>query len=260
MFKKNIELWIALLIMLVVSAGYIQVVTTTAVPAASGLLGHSLGVIGFVLMLMTEVLYSLRKRYQFSRWGKLQHWLSFHIITGITGPFLVLLHTSWKFNGLAGVLTLLTMIIVASGFIGRYFYTALPRSTEGAVLEADQVTGQITQIEQDLAGWKSVHPEIYQKLESRFRRDSLNYTAPSSALDPKKPSSLQGEQSPQQLENGLRAQINRRRQLTRQLKNLERSRRLLAIWHTFHVPLGAALFMIALIHVAATLYYATLLH
>jgi hypothetical protein len=260
MFKKNIELWIAFLFMLVVAVIYIQIVSATEVPAASGILGHSLGIIGFVLMLMTEILYSLRKRYQFARWGKLQHWLSFHIFTGITGPFLVLLHTSWKFNGLAGVLTLLTLIIVGSGFIGRYFYTALPRSAEGAVLEADQVTRQISQTEQDLEKWQSSHPELLQKIESRSRPDTSKSPSPLLALDPKSPGSFQGELDSQEIEKTLRSLVNRRRQLTSQLKNLDRSRRLLAIWHTFHVPLGAALFMIAFIHVAATLYYATLLH
>ncbi len=41
---------------------------------------------------------------------------------------------------------------------------------------------------------------------------------------------------------------------------MDRSRRLLAIWHTLHVPLGMMLFFIAFIHIVATLYFATLLH
>ncbi|MBU4034462.1 MAG: hypothetical protein KKG34_06645, partial [Proteobacteria bacterium] len=35
-----------------------------------------------------------------------------HIFTGIVGPFMVLLHSSWQFNGLAGVTLLLTGVIV----------------------------------------------------------------------------------------------------------------------------------------------------
>ena len=140
---KNLELWAAFLVIALVTIFYVQTVTTSTVPSASGLLGHGLGVIGFVLMLMTEVLYSLRKRYQFARWGKLQHWLSFHIFTGLVGPYLVLLHTSWKFNGLAGVLMLLTVLIVASGFVGRYFYTAVPRSADGTALEEGETVFQI---------------------------------------------------------------------------------------------------------------------
>ena len=231
MLKKNYELWLALLIIVIVTAGYLQVVTKSSVPAASGFFGHALGVIGFVLMIMTEILYSLRKRYQFARWGKLQHWLSFHIITGIIGPYLVLLHTSWKFNGLAGILMLFTIIIVASGFVGRYFYTALPRSA-GAILEAEQINRQIHAIEQEIFARESSPQEIFPLSDKD---------------DPKS-----------QLE--LKRLIKRQERLSRQFANLDRSRRMLAFWHTFHVPLGAAMFVLAFIHVAATLYYATLLH
>jgi hypothetical protein len=260
MLKRNLELWIAFLVILIITAGYLQVVTKNEVPAASGFLGHSLGVIGFILMLMTEILYSLRKRYQFARWGKLQHWLSFHIITGITGPYLVLLHSSWKFNGLAGILMLFTIMIVVSGFVGRYFYTALPRSAEGTVMEAEQVSRQIEIIEQDLANLKSSHPEIYQQAELHSEQKKIQPANPNLQSSHKEPGSDQIGHNRPEVFTELKELITRRGHLSRQLKNLDRSRRLLAIWHTFHVPLGAAMFLIAFIHVAATLYYATLLH
>ena len=46
-------------------------------------------------------------------------WLAFHIFTGLVGPFMVLLHSSWKFQGLAGVVMLKTLMVLLSGFIGR---------------------------------------------------------------------------------------------------------------------------------------------
>jgi hypothetical protein len=36
---------------------------------------------------------------------------------------------------------------------------------------------------------------------------------------------------------------------------LATSRRILAIWHMLHVPLGLALFTLAFLHVGATIYY-----
>ena len=219
---KNLELWIALLIIGLITIGYVLTATTSTIPAASGWIGHSLGIVGFILMFMTEILYSLRKRYQFARWGKLQNWLSFHIITGLVGPYMVLLHTSWKFNGLAGILMLLTIIIVVSGFIGRYFYTSVPRSTEGTALEAEYISKMIQDTEISMAEQNNLRTEI-------------------------------GEKGTGELQERLR-------HLNRQLKQLDRSRRLLAIWHTFHVPIGIALFFIAFIHIIATLYFATLLH
>ena len=46
--------------------------------------------------------------------------------------YLVVLHAGWKFNGLAGVLTLVTIVVVISGVIGRYIYTAVPRTLVNA--------------------------------------------------------------------------------------------------------------------------------
>jgi hypothetical protein len=40
---------------------------------------------------------------------------------------------------------------------------------------------------------------------------------------------------------------------------LKSARRLLALWHTVHIPIGMALFTAAFIHMGAALYYATFL-
>ena len=41
-----------------------------------------------VLLLMTETLYTFRKRFKWLQVGRLRAWLSFHIFTGIVGPAL----------------------------------------------------------------------------------------------------------------------------------------------------------------------------
>jgi hypothetical protein len=41
------------------------------------------------------------------------------------------------------------------------------------------------------------------------------------------------------------------------MQSLAMARRLLAIWHTIHIPIGVALFTVAFIHVGEALYYAT---
>ena len=38
------------------------------------------------------------------------------------------------------------------------------------------------------------------------------------------------------------------------------ARRLLATWHTVHIPLGVVMFTVAFVHIAAALYFATFLH
>ena len=51
----------------------------------------------------------------------------------------------------------------------------------------------------------------------------------------------------------------RRLALNRQLSGLAVARRLMALWHAIHVPLGLALFTAAFLHILAAIYYATLL-
>lgn len=183
MLRGNKELWLAFVCGVLITGVYGAVVLLTReIPAASELFGHSLGIAGFILMLMTETLYSLRKRSRSARWGRMSAWLQFHIFTGLVGPYMVLLHTSWKFNGLAGVTTLFTMIIVISGFIGRYIYTRIPRTMDGLEVEG---------------------------------------ALPEAAL--------------------------------------RQARRLMALWHTIHIPIGMVLFASAFVHIGGALYYATFL-
>jgi hypothetical protein len=161
---RNKELWLSLLGIVMITAIYaIIVYWFRAIPAAGSLFGHLIGVIGFLLMLATEILYSFRKRTRVGRWGSMAAWLQFHIFTGLVGPYMVLLHTSWKFNGLAGATTLLTIIIVISGFIGRYIYTRIPRTLEG--VEIDQPDGHnqavsLARTRRLMATWHAVHIPI----------------------------------------------------------------------------------------------------
>jgi hypothetical protein len=186
MLRNGRELWWSLLASVLITGMYAYVIyATRKIPAAGELFGHTLGILGFFMMILTETLYSLRKRTRTTRWGKMSDWLQFHIFTGLVGPYMVFLHTSWKFNGLAGAVTLLTAIVVVSGFIGRYIYTRIPRTADG--IEIDTPLGEA------------------------------------------------------------------------QAAALANARRLMALWHTVHIPIGMALFTAAFVHIVGALYYATFL-
>jgi hypothetical protein len=221
--RSNREFWLALAAILIITAAYAGLVLYwRSIPPASEFLGHSFGVVGFLLMLMTETLYSLRKRSRSARWGRMSGWLNLHIITGLVGPYMVLLHSAWKFNGLAGVTTWMTAVVVASGFIGRYLYTAIPRTAEGLEVENSEIEREIATLESAIA---------------------------TGAPAPEKGHSRQ-----------LKALRRRHDQLSRQLASRATARRLLSLWRSIHIPIGVALFSAAFIHIFAALYYATLLH
>lgn len=258
------ELLYALIAVVFITLVYLGMnVILGEVPAASGFYGHSMGVVGFLLMLMTEILYSLRKRSRLARWGQMSSWLRFHIFTGIVGPYLVLLHSSWKFNGIAGVLTLMTAIIVISGFIGRYIYTSVPRTADGLELESDELERQIALIEGKVQAWVAAQKTVPQALVPYLQRPAVRASGgiglvlSRGALDGQ--AALKLDTSPSEEAHELEMLLRRRDALSRQAAALQVARKLLATWHAVHIPIGLGLFSLALVHIAAATYYALLL-
>ncbi len=271
MQQSNRELWMAFIAMIFITASYLLVlVIFKEIPGASDFYGHALGVLGFILMLATETLYSLRKRSRSARWGRMAAWLQFHIFTGLVGPFMVLLHSSWKFNGLAGITLLLTGVIVVSGFVGRYIYTAVPRGVDGAEVEARVLQAEIQKTNVELAGWLRGKGEAIQALAQRMARDPLEGSGGMVLLFSRGLFDLlnrlrwwwlrvniepAGRAQARQLEQLLR----QRTRLQQQLVSLALVRRLLGAWRMLHIPIGVSLFVAAFIHMVAAVYYATLL-
>ena len=85
---------------------------------------YNYGLVGGIMMLVILV-YALRKRIRaMSRLGDIRYWYYFHFILGIVGPVLIILHTSFGVRSINGGVALFAMLIVVfSGFIGRYIYT-----------------------------------------------------------------------------------------------------------------------------------------
>ncbi len=225
----NLELLIAFIVMAFITVAYVFVVLQVkAIPAARSFFGHTIGIIGFILMLMTETLYSLRKRSLAAHWGRLSSWLGLHIFTGVVGPYMVLLHTSWKFNGLAGILMLATIIVVASGFIGRYIYTAIPRTADGVELENTEIQRLIADLEVKITTLQASHGKDKAAVKANVKL--------------------------------LKRLTRRRKILFRQMTSLATARRLLSLWHAIHIPIGLLLFLIAIFHIIGAIYYSTLIH
>jgi hypothetical protein len=153
------ELAYALAAIVAVTALYgVAYSQASAFPTASSLIGHGIGIAGFVLMLMTATLYSLRKLRADARWGSTSAWLKFHMVTGLVGPYMVLLHTAMRFNGLAGLAMLLTVVVVASGLVGRYLYTRVPRTAVGAAGDAGpEARVRLLKRRKRLATWHTLH-------------------------------------------------------------------------------------------------------
>ena len=272
MKRNNNELWFALVAMLAIGALYAFVVyMTREIPAAGEFFGHTLGIVGFILMLLTETLYSLRKRSRNARWGKTANWLKFHIFMGLVGPFMVFLHTSWKLNGIAGVVTLLTIIVVLSGIVGRYIYTAVPRTADGAEMETAELEAQIAASDERIKMWVAARPQLAAILEQHLSTvPDTAHLGPMAVLGRwmiEWEARRTWQRERRQADSQIRAQlkeieemIRRKETLRRQIASLAMARRMLSVWHAVHIPIGMALFTAAFIHIGGALYYATFLH
>ena len=105
----------------------------------SGPIGVNMGFLG-VLMFLVIFLYPLRKRWGWlGRQGNSRHWLDFHVILGTAAPLVIALHSSFKFGGIAGMAFWIMTAVTASGFIGRYLYSQIPRSLNAAELSMKEI-------------------------------------------------------------------------------------------------------------------------
>jgi hypothetical protein len=266
-FQPAYELIFSLVAVGAITVGYVYVAQERP-PSPSALLGLGMGIVGFLMMLSTETLYSLRKRRPNFHLGQMSTWLQAHIFTGIVGSYLVVLHSGWKFNGLAGVLTLFTLVVVVSGVVGRYIYTAVPRTLDGVALAVADLEEKIEEADRQLQalgversesaalsaamdparGWALVlaRPLVRWRQRRKLRR-------------------LVQDMVPNLKKEGRAATaklyylLKERQRLQLQLNSLDATRQLLALWHMFHVPLSGVLFTLAGIHIFGALYYGVLM-
>ena len=99
--------------------------------------GYWIGVVGGSMMLLL-LIYPLRKHVRALQGvGSMKAWLWGHMVLGIGGPLLVLLHCKFTSGSLNAAAALYSMLIVAgSGVIGRFLYTRVNR---GLVVERRQL-------------------------------------------------------------------------------------------------------------------------
>jgi hypothetical protein len=200
---------------------------------ASAWPGHLLGVLGFLLMLWAGFAYSRRKRHPGIGVGAMRDAMHAHIVAGLVGPYLVILHSGLAFHGVAGVLTLLTVLMVASGIVGRAVVSAVPTRIEMVdPVRAAMLDAELARVETELAVLGRSGHSDQSALEAQ--REALRVRS----------ASVRHEQEL------LHAQW-------RQETSGQRWRSVLSVWWYLHIPVSAALWVLAVAHIVGSLYYAT---
>jgi hypothetical protein len=107
---------------------------------SSGWVGQSAGILAFVIFIFLW-LYPLRKRWKALAFtGAVGKWLDVHVTAALSLPLLLAIHSAWRSGGIIGLGTDAMLIVWASGVVGRYLYTRIPRARSGVELTRDEVT------------------------------------------------------------------------------------------------------------------------
>ena len=117
----------------------------------SGAVGLRLGMLGLGMFLVI-FLYPLRKRWTWlGQIGSSRHWLDFHIVLGLTAPFVIAFHSSFKFRGFAGMAFWIMAAVSLSGVVGRYLYGQIPRKVSAVEISLKELQETRERLLQEIA-------------------------------------------------------------------------------------------------------------
>jgi len=233
----------------------------------SGFLGHGMGILGSVFMIMGVSLYMVRKRYRiFSRIGILKHWLEFHIFLCTLGPILVLFHTTFKFGGIVAISFWSMVAVFLSGIIGRFIYIQIPRTIEGRELSLNEIKDMKGDIGEKLISSIHLDEESYKVIVDTIKTRSEHYytnffvrTFNKYMNDRKSISSVKAVMKRNNLPKSQRKQVldlvNHEISISRRIDRLVTMQSLFKYWHVAHLPFALVMLVIMVIHVGVTIVF-----
>jgi len=230
-----------------------------------GSLGHLFGIVGSSLMILMQ-LYTVRKRIPvLRRIGRLRIWLDFHIYCGIFGPLLIVLHSSFKVQGLVA-LSFWSMIVVAlSGFLGRYLYLQVPRrrsGTELSLTEVEEMTGRLTErLRQETGLDEQSLARLDRLAVGGVNRDvslaALLLRLPFEGISLRWRLRAYRQSLRRELPRGEIRQLGRlayqRAVLQRRILQLAKLQELFHYWHVLHKPFAVVMYIFMLVHIGVVL-------
>jgi hypothetical protein len=244
-------------------------------------LGYYMGLVGGLLM-ATLLLYPLRKRFRVMRsWGPMRHWFRYHMVFGIGGPILVLLHSTYRIESLNAAVALFSMALVAaSGLVGRFIYVRIHHGLYGRRASLAELQALSGLANRDMRSQLFFSPEVEAELQA-FEQSALASTRSGAGrllellwLGPKArllywralprlhhDLKIRAEARGWDAEKTRRRQRKSRKLVLRYLRAILRVtqfhvfERLFSLWHVVHVPLLYLLVISAIVHVIAVHMY-----
>lgn len=231
----------------------------------SGPIGHGLGIIGTLMILIGVFSYIGRKKKKFlPRVGALKHWLEFHIFLCSVGPILILFHTAFKFGGIVSISFWSMVAVVLSGVIGRFIYIQIPRTIQGRELSRVEIQSMKDDLSEKLKAQYGIEETVYNQL-----RGATVVQLPDRELglwerirEQRKESAqarkrvhevLQQASLTKHDKRGIMKLVNHEMRITGRINRLQTMQQLFKYWHVAHLPFALVMLVIMVIHVAITL-------
>ncbi|RJP71952.1 MAG: hypothetical protein C4539_04280 [Ignavibacteriales bacterium] len=233
----------------------------------SGNVGHGLGIVGSLMMIVGVSVYMLRKRVKiFFNIGYLKHWLEFHIFLCTVGPVLVLFHTAFKFGGIVAVSFWSMVVVVLSGFVGRFIYVQIPHTIQGKEIDIKELTESEEEITARLLNEYNIDESFLLYIREvsntgKYLRLSLfrsfitiitDYFTFRKILSEIKKNLLTEGLSDRKRIKEITGVLKNKFILTRRIGMLRTMQKMFRYWHIFHLPFALSMFIIMIIHIAVT--------
>jgi hypothetical protein len=243
----------------------------------SGRIGVKLGMLGFGMFLVI-FLYPLRKHWAWlGRIGLSRHWLDYHVLLGISAPFVIALHASFKFRGFAGIAFWIMVAVSVSGVIGRYLYGQIPRRVNAAEYSRKELQDLQAKMAEQLAGQRLLRESdvrsalrlpSQETVDALFTPIALIYMF---MLDLARPfriarlrthalsgseyiTTLGGLLATRHFELEKAIAVAREEAaLSKRILFLSRSQQVFHLWHVIHKPFSYSFAILALIHIGVVL-------
>ncbi|MGB5107465.1 MAG: hypothetical protein WBP29_03895 [Candidatus Zixiibacteriota bacterium] len=234
----------------------------------AGSRGIAYGYIGAAMMILM-LTYSLRKRTKLL--GKkitLRNWLKLHIYLGVCGPLFIILHSSFKVQGLIAVAFWSMVAVAISGYLGRYLYIQIPRNQEGDELSLSEIDKQMLQSTLTLQEQFDLQPEQLAHIDTLAKRGTGAESSFLTLLIRMFISDLTRPFATSKLTRELKKTVKvsdksaklivklalERSALARRIEMLDRTREVFHYWHVIHKPFAIIMYLIMGIHIGVAVW------
>lgn len=230
----------------------------------AGMIGHGLGILGSLMMIVGVAMYSIRKRVRaMESKGALRTWLTIHIFLCTLGPWFVLLHTTFRFGGIISIAFWSMAAVVFSGVFGRYIYVRIPKAANGQFLSEQALAARQKHLLQSIL-------EGYHVDESWIERTLAPNPVPVATAGfsfSRLPVFGLWQRKREFVSLGLEQGMNREtagifgqqlldyENLLRQVRSSGLLQRLFGYWHVFHLPLAIIMLIIMVFHIGVAFFF-----